>query len=88
MRLSGLGGRTAYEGTTSVTRRLLWYWTDPQATRLRPFFAQVEAIETFIWLREAVNRSNRNSRLLLEDEARRYNDEIVWLCGSSDISGE
>ncbi len=47
-----------FEGTTSVTRRLLWHWTDPQATRLRPFFAQVEAIETFIWLREAVNRSN------------------------------
>ena len=68
-----------YEGTTSVTRRLLWHWTDPQATRLRPFFAQVEAIETFIWLREAVTRANRQ-RNLLETEARSHNDEIVRFC--------
>ncbi len=68
-----------YEGTTHVTKRLLWHWTDPQATRLRPFFAQVEAIETFIWLREAVTRANPHRRHL-EDEARNRNDEIVRLC--------
>ena len=62
-----------------MTRRLLWHWTDPQATRLRPFFAQVEAIETFIWLSEAVTRANRQ-RNLLETEARSHNDEIVRFC--------
>ncbi len=47
--------------------------------RLRPFFAQVEAIETFIWLREVVTRANA-SRRQLESEARRLNDGIVRLC--------
>ena len=32
-----------YEGTTSVTRRLLWHWTDPQATRLR-FLSEVQCL--------------------------------------------
>ena len=68
-----------YRGATSTSRRLLWHWTDPQSMRLRPFFAQVEAIETFIWLREVVTRANA-SRRQLESEARRLNDGIVRLC--------
>lgn len=68
-----------YRGATSTSRRLLWHWTDPQSMRLRPFFAQVEAIETFIWLREVVTRANA-ARRELEAEARRLNDGIVRLC--------
>lgn len=67
-----------YEGATATSRRLLWHWTDPQSMRLRPFFAQVEAIETLIWLREVATRAT-NSRRVLE-EARLLNDGIVRLC--------
>ncbi len=70
---------SGYRGASATSRRLLWHWTDPQATRLRPFFAQVEAIETFIWLREVVTRSNPLRREL-EQEARKRNDGIVRLC--------
>ena len=68
-----------YEGATSTSRRLLWHWTDPQSMRLRPFFAQVEAIETLIYLREVVTRSNPLRRDL-EAASRQHNDEIVRFC--------
>lgn len=43
-----------YPGTTSITRRLLDYWTDPEEYSARRFFfCQLEAIETLIWLAEA-----------------------------------
>ena len=72
--------RTAkYEGATPMSRRLLWHWTDPQSMKLRPFFAQVEAVETLIWLREIATRANP-SRRELEKQARQYNDEIVRFC--------
>ena len=38
-----------YAGVTATTWRLLHHWSDPEAMRLRPFYAQVEAIETLIW---------------------------------------
>lgn len=68
-----------YEGATATSKRLLWHWTDPQSMRLRPFFAQVEAVETFIWLREVATRATR-SRRELEAEARHWNDGIVRFC--------
>jgi type III restriction enzyme len=43
-----------YPGVTSVTRRLLEHWHDPEVQRLHPFyFCQLEAIETLIWKVEA-----------------------------------
>lgn len=43
-----------YPGTTSITRRLLAHWRDPeQREGLRFFFCQLEAVETLIWLVEA-----------------------------------
>ncbi len=43
-----------YPGTSSITRRLLDYWTDPEEYHARRFFfCQMEAIETLIWLTEA-----------------------------------
>lgn len=43
-----------YPGVTSITRRLLEYWTDPEEYEVRRFFfCQLEAIETLIWLVEA-----------------------------------
>ncbi len=43
-----------YPGATSVTRRLLEHWYDPEQRRDRRFFfCQLEAIETLMWLAEA-----------------------------------
>ncbi len=68
-----------YPGVTATTRRLLHHWTDDQAMTLRPFFAQVEAVETLIWLREVVTRRTRE-RQQLEELARRHNDGLVRYC--------
>ncbi|MDZ7339603.1 MAG: DEAD/DEAH box helicase family protein [candidate division KSB1 bacterium] len=43
-----------YPGVTSITKRLLEHWQDPELfDRRRFFFCQLEAIETLIWLTEA-----------------------------------
>ncbi|QGU32978.1 BPTD_3080 family restriction endonuclease [Thermochromatium tepidum] len=43
-----------YPGVTSITRRLLDHWRDPEAFDARCFFfCQLEAVETLIWLTEA-----------------------------------
>ena len=39
-------------GVTPSTARLLEYWRIPPEEALRPFFCQVEAVETIIWLTE------------------------------------
>jgi len=44
---------TGYPGVSSVTKRLLNHWTDPEEFENRRFFfCQLEAIETLIWLVE------------------------------------
>ena len=43
-----------YPGVSSITRRLLEHWHDPEEFEARRFFfCQLEAIETLIWLTEA-----------------------------------
>lgn len=43
-----------YPGITSITKRLLEHWQDPEEFEGRRFyFCQLEAIETLIWLTEA-----------------------------------
>lgn len=41
-----------YPGITSITKRLLEHWHDPERDQ-RLFFCQLEAVETLIWLTEA-----------------------------------
>lgn len=41
-----------YPGVTSITKRLLEHWRDPERNQ-RLFFCQLEAVETLIWLTEA-----------------------------------
>jgi type III restriction enzyme len=45
-------------GVTPTTQRLLEHWRSPNFAGQRPFFCQIEAIETLIWLTE-VARSRR-----------------------------
>jgi type III restriction enzyme len=43
-----------YPGVSSITKRLLEHWQDPEEFEARRFFfCQLEAIETLIWLTEA-----------------------------------
>lgn len=43
-----------YPGITSITKRLLEHWRDPEEFDTRRFFfCQLEAVETLIWLKEA-----------------------------------
>lgn len=39
-------------GVTPASARLLDYWRNHQFSSVRPFFCQVEAVETIIWLTE------------------------------------
>ena len=46
--------QASYPGVTSITKRLLEHWRDPEEFDTRRFFfCQLEAIETLIWLTEA-----------------------------------
>lgn len=46
--------QAGYPGVTSISRRLLEHWTNPDEFEIRRFFfCQLEAIETLIWLAEA-----------------------------------
>jgi type III restriction enzyme len=46
--------KAGYPGVTSITKRLLEHWRDPEEFDARRFFfCQLEAVETLIWLAEA-----------------------------------
>jgi type III restriction enzyme len=46
--------KAGYPGVTSITKRLLEYWREPEEFDTRRFFfCQLEAVETLIWLTEA-----------------------------------
>ena len=67
-----------YQGTSAVSRRLLHHWrSEDNVPRL--FFAQVEALETLIWITE-VARSDHPARQAIEDAAKEHNDGIVRYC--------
>ena len=64
-----------YRGATSSSQRLLRHWRD-ERHEPRLFFAQVEALETLIWLTE-VARVDTAQRRAVEDASREHNDGIV-----------
>ena len=70
---------SGYPGATSVTRQLLHHWADGEQATKRPFFAQREAIETLIWLREVATRRTPE-RYNIEEQSRMFNDGIVRHC--------
>lgn len=42
-----------YPNVTRITKDLLEYWRNPDVRKFPPFFCQLEAVETAIWLAEA-----------------------------------
>ena len=51
-------------GVTAVSQRLLEHWRDHEFVGPRPFFCQIEAVETIIWLTEVAPRRAASKGLL------------------------
>lgn len=66
---------------TPETARLLQHWRHHPFASIRPFFCQVEAVETAIWLTEVAPHSVAGKRILthLENANRDANPEISRL---------
>ena len=58
---------------TPETARLLQHWRQHQFSNIRPFFCQVEAVETAIWLTEVAPHTGRG-KAFLEHLANANND--------------
>jgi len=50
-------------GVTPAAARLLMHWRHHHFESIRPFFCQVEAVETVIWLTEVARRERRYARI-------------------------
>ncbi|MBI3106901.1 MAG: DEAD/DEAH box helicase family protein, partial [Candidatus Rokubacteria bacterium] len=63
-------------GVTPETARLLQHWRHHEFTGVRPFFCQIEAVETAIWLTEVApdERHGRHGRGFLEHLANANHD--------------
>ncbi len=66
---------------TPETARLLQHWRHHKFSGIRPFFCQVEAVETAIWLSEVAPQSANGKRLLdrLASANRDANPELMRL---------
>jgi len=59
---------------TPETARLLQHWRHHQFSDIRPFFCQVEAVETLIWLTEVAPTAGKRGKRFLEHLANANND--------------
>ncbi len=66
---------------TPETARLIQHWRSHDFNSVRPFFCQVEAAETLIWLTEVAPQSNNGKRLLdhLASASKDANPELMRL---------
>ena len=53
-------------GVTPETARLLQHWRSHRFAEYRPFFCQIEAMETLIWLTEVASRRRRQDEVILD----------------------
>ncbi len=51
---------------TSETARLLQHWRHHKFSSTRPFFCQVEAVETTVWLTEVAPQAGRTGKMFLD----------------------
>jgi type III restriction enzyme len=59
---------------TPETARLLQHWRHHQFSNLRPFFCQVEAVETIIWLTEVAPNMGKRAKGVLDHLVNANND--------------
>jgi type III restriction enzyme len=60
-------------GVTAISQRLLEHWRNPDFVGTRPFFCQIEAVETIIWLTEVAPKRAASKGLL--DQITKANEE-------------
>ena len=72
---------TADWGVTPTTARLLRHWRENDFQGIRPFFCQVEAVETVIWLTEVARNQKTNAHLWrhVESANKAANPELTRL---------
>ena len=61
-------------GVTPETQRLLLHWRHHKFSHLRPFFCQIEAVETAIWLTEVAPTAGKKAKDFLDHLARANQD--------------
>ncbi|HEX5153383.1 MAG TPA: hypothetical protein VFW07_18165 [Parafilimonas sp.] len=69
-------------GVTPETARLLEYWRHREFNHIRPFFCQVEAVETAIWLTEVAPNAGKTGASFIEhltDANKEANPELFRL---------
>ncbi len=59
---------------TPETARLLQYWRHHEFTSIRPFFCQIEAVETAIWLTEVAPNTGKIGSQFMDHLANANND--------------
>jgi type III restriction enzyme len=59
---------------TPETARLLQHWRHHRFNGIRPFFCQIEAMETAIWLTEVAPKAGKTGNIFLEHLANANND--------------
>ena len=67
---------------TPETARLLQHWRHHKFSNLRPFFCQIEAVETAIWLTEVAPKSGKQGKTflnLLSDANEQSNPDLMRL---------
>ena len=69
----------AHWGVTPETVRLLQHWRQHDFSGVRPFFCQIEAVETMIWLTEVAPHDKDGKLMLkrLQDANRDANPELL-----------
>lgn len=60
---------------TPETARLLQHWRQHSFVDIRPFFCQVEAVETLIWLTEVAPNDRAGQAFL--DHLAQHRDELL-----------
>lgn len=60
---------TADWGVSAVTKRLLLWWRNHEFASQRPFFCQIEAVETAIWLTEVAPKLGQHAKFRRAIEA-------------------
>jgi type III restriction enzyme len=66
-------------GVTPVTKRLLSWWREHDFASQRPFFCQIEAVETAIWLTEVAPKMGQHApvRRAIEAANAAANPELL-----------
>jgi type III restriction enzyme len=66
-------------GVTPETQRLLQYWRSHEFSNLRPFFCQIEAVETLIWLTEVAKPDGLGKDFLahLDNASAEANPDLI-----------